>query len=244
MSSYEYLKPVLGEELYTSFLEKMSDSNLSLINASDGTYVPKAKFDTEIAAKRHYMEQMETLSRDKAAVDEENLKLRDQVSKLTEAGEKREKEVGKSHETISKLQEQVKVLSGDLEQRENDLKSMDTYKGEVERLQSVIAERDHTIEKIHKQGRLTGLLREAGARNPDVLMRMLDLDRITETDGKVEGLTEQIKALKSSDPYLFSDRPAPRGGVDIGNTGAPLSGEDALNRQVNLEIRRAAGYNI
>ena len=74
-------------------------------------------------------------------------------------------------------------------------------------------------------------------------MRMIDIDKVQEKDGKVTGLEEQLKALKASDPYLFTDIPAPRGGVDS-VPQHPLSGEDALSRQVNLEIRRAAGYNV
>ena len=72
MASLEFLKPVLGDQVYTSFLEKMNDApGITLVNASDGSYVPKAKFDTEIAAKKQYLSQVESLSKEKATLDAE-----------------------------------------------------------------------------------------------------------------------------------------------------------------------------
>ena len=244
MASLEFLKPVLGDQVYTSFLEKMNDApGITLVNASDGSYVPKAKFDTEIAAKKQYLSQVESLSKEKATLDAVISSLKNQLNEATETGSKREKDMKKDAEMIAKLQGEVKQLSGDLEQRTKDLEAAGNYKGEIERLNGIIAERDRSIDTIRKQGRLSIMLKESGARNPDVLMRMIDIDKVQEKDGKVTGLDEQLKALKASDPYLFTDIPAPRGGVDS-VPQHPLSGEDALSRQVNLEIRRAAGYNV
>ena len=244
MANLEFLKPVLGEQVYTSFLEKMSDAQgITLVNATDGSYVPKAKFDTELAAKKQYLSQVEALSKEKASLDAEVSSLRNQLEEASQLGARRDKDVQKSAETIAKLQSEVKQLNGDLEVRTREAKEAGTFKGEIDRLNGVIAERDRAIETIRKQGRLAVMLREAGARNPDVLMRMIDLDKVSEHEGKVTGLDEQLKALKTSDPYLFTDRPAPRGGVDS-IPAKPVSGEDALSRQVNLEIRRAAGYNV
>ena len=45
---YEYLKETLGEELYGQFTEKMQGSGIELVNARDGSYIPKAKFDEEV----------------------------------------------------------------------------------------------------------------------------------------------------------------------------------------------------
>ncbi len=244
MANLEFLKPVLGDQVYTSFLEKMNEApGINLVNASDGSYVPKAKFDTEIAAKKQYLSQVEALSREKATLDAEVSTLRNQLQEASETGSKREKDMKKDAEIIAKLQGEVKQLSGDLEQRKHDLEEAGTFKGEIERLNGIIAERDRSIETIRKQGRLSLMLRESGARNPDVLMRMIDIDKVQEKDGKVTGLDEQLKALKASDPYLFNDVPAPRGGVDNAPQ-RPLSGDELLSRQVNLEIRRAAGYNV
>ena len=244
MANLEFLKPVLGDQVYTSILEKMNEApGITLVNASDGSYVPKAKFDTEIAAKKQYLTQVEALSKEKATLDAEISTLKNQLNEASETGSKREKDMKKDAELIAKLQGEVKQLSGDLEQRTRDLEAAGSYKGEIERLNGIIAERDRSIENIRKQGRLCVMLRVSGARNPDVLMRMIDIDRVQEKDGKVTGLEEQLKALKASDPYLFSDTPAPRGGVDS-VPQHPLSGEDAISRQVNMEIRRAAGYNV
>lgn len=43
---YDYLKPILGDELHTQFCEKMNGATgITLANIADGSYIPKAKFD-------------------------------------------------------------------------------------------------------------------------------------------------------------------------------------------------------
>ena len=44
----DFLKPHLGDDLFAQVAEKLEGvSGLTLINASDGSYIPKAKFDDE-----------------------------------------------------------------------------------------------------------------------------------------------------------------------------------------------------
>lgn len=43
---FDYLKPVLGDELYAQFVEKMSSATgITLANIADGSHIPKNKFD-------------------------------------------------------------------------------------------------------------------------------------------------------------------------------------------------------
>jgi len=45
-------------------------------------------------------------------------------------------------------------------------------------------------------------------------MKLLDLDKVTVTDAGPSGLKEQVEALKTAQPYLFTDAPNPKGGGD------------------------------
>ena len=46
--NYDYLKPVLGEELFGQFAEKMAAAQgIQLANVGDGAYIPKAKYDAD-----------------------------------------------------------------------------------------------------------------------------------------------------------------------------------------------------
>ena len=43
---YEFLKPILGDELFAQFEEKMQGATgITLANIADGSHIPKAKFD-------------------------------------------------------------------------------------------------------------------------------------------------------------------------------------------------------
>ena len=243
MANLEFLKSVLGEELYTKLLEKLTDAKgISLVNAADGSYVPKAKFDAEIASRKQYSAQVDELGKARAELESELSRVRDQLRKAAEKETGYQAEAEKAGKTLRKLEEQVKALTGTLEERTRDLQAAQEYKDQAEKLTAQLADRDKAVERIRKESRISGRLRGIGARNPDVLLRMLDLDQITEEQGKLAGLEEQIQALKASDPYLFADSTAPKGGLD----GAPggSSGPEGVNTQVNREIRRAAGYNV
>ena len=85
-STYEFLKPVLGDELYTQFDEKMSAAEgISLVNLTDGQYIPKAKFDEERNTNKGYKSQIDELNQKLAelqkAVDG-NETLKGQIAQL------------------------------------------------------------------------------------------------------------------------------------------------------------------
>jgi len=46
----DFLKPVLGDELFAQFAAAVKPSGMNLVNIADGSYIPKAKFDEKIAA--------------------------------------------------------------------------------------------------------------------------------------------------------------------------------------------------
>ena len=51
---------------------------------------------------------------------------------------------------------------------------------------------------------------KAKARDIEVVMPLIDLEKVTITDTGLEGLTEQLDALKESKAYLFdTEEPAP-----------------------------------
>jgi hypothetical protein len=77
--------------------------------------------------------------------------------------------------------------------------------------------------------------REAGAKNPERLWRLIDRDAIEfDPNGEPINATSLIAELRQTDPYLFEPRRG-KGGVDGGRQqGAPKF-------DMNSELRRAAG---
>ena len=234
-TNFDYLKPVLGEELFTQFTEKMANANgITLVNVSDGSYVPKAKFDTEIAAKKQYSGQVAELSKQQATLEQ-------QIKELTEKLDAAQAEGANA----KALQEKVDELTADLEAKKKALNETKPLSKQVAELTAAVADRDKAIEFMGKSNRVSNLLRKSGARNPEVLMRMIDMDKVGEADGAITGLEEQVEALKLSDPYLFAGEPSPKGGVNDGGTNTrPKASTDNENQNINDELRRAAGRDI
>ncbi len=59
----EWLKPILGDELYGQVADKLQgNEKITLVNASDGSYVPKGKFDEQHATVKTYKDQVAELN--------------------------------------------------------------------------------------------------------------------------------------------------------------------------------------
>lgn len=73
-------------------------------------------------------------------------------------------------------------------------------------------------------------LAAAGARNPRVVKAAIDLEQVELTeDGELQGLQEQVEALKRSDGYLFETvQPAGFGGVIRCDSGVRHGGMGAM----------------
>ena len=196
MSNYEFLKPVLGDELYTQFSEKMSGSEaegIMLVNAKDGSYIPKAKLDEERSTSKGYKGQIEELN--------------------------------------AQLAELKKAVEGN-----------DSLKEQIAKLQEGITSRDAALKAQQMDFTIKDAVRGSKAKNADVVIKMIDRGKITENDGHIYGLNEQIEALKKTDAYLFEEekpQQTPAGGIDPHND--PSLQKPTTNSAINDMIRRAAG---
>lgn len=191
MSNYDYLKPILGDDLFGQFAEKMNGAEgVNLANIADGNYIPKAKFDEQRNTSKNYKTQIEQLN-----------------SKLTA------------------LQE---AANGN-----------EALKGQIAQLQQDIASRDAAMKQRQLEFAIKNAVRDSKARNADVVAKMIDASKITQNNGSIYGLDQQIKALKQSDAYLFEEEYGSNGGVDPHQN--PDGGKPTLNATLNDLIRKAAG---
>lgn len=187
----DFLKPVLGEELFGQVSEKLADAKgITLVNTADGSYVPKAKLDEERTVSKGY----------KTQLDE---------------------------------------LNGKLSEMQKDKEATDTLKGQITQLQNDIATKDAEMKAQRLQYTVKDSLRSSKAKNPDVVIKMIDMGKITEKDGQFIGLNDQIEAIKKSDAYLFEEEQSPSGGADPHQD--PSGEKPGVNATVNDMIRRAAG---
>lgn len=156
---------------------------------------------------------------------------------------------------ISSLNQQITTLNGQIADKDksiNDLNTqikntannnanVDDLNKQIEQLKKDVADRDTTIANNSKQYRIKNELRNSKAKNVDIIWPLLKLDSITEKDGKLEGLTEQIEALQKSDAYLFDTNTGNQRGGFSGNqdlAGANQTNNDLINNAIRNAFRR------
>lgn len=189
--AYDFLKPVLGDELFAQFDEKMKASEgITIANVSDGSFIPKAKFDEE-------------------------------------------RNNGKAYK------QQIEELNGKLTALQQAADGNEALKGQITQLQNDIAAKEDELKNQRLRYSIVDAVRKSKARNEDVVFRMIDQSKITENGGNLYGLSEQLEALKKSDPYLFESEHSPSGGYDPSH--APEGKGKSGNASINDAIRRAAG---
>lgn len=60
---FDFLKPILGDDLFAQVVAKIpDDGKIVLVNAADGTHIPKAKFDEVNEAKKGLTAQLTDLT--------------------------------------------------------------------------------------------------------------------------------------------------------------------------------------
>lgn len=187
----EFLKDILGEELYGQVSEKLEGvEGVRIVNGADGSFVPKDVLDRE-------------------------------------------------RETVKTYKKQLGELKGTLSALQAENATFDDVKGQLNSLQQTLAAKDAEMAKQRLQYGVRDAVRDAKARNIDVVSRMIDMSKVAETDGGIVGLSEQLESLRKSDAYLFEDAPKPTGGVPPMTEQTPNNVSVAA--QMNEAIRKMAG---
>lgn len=82
------------------------------------------------------------------------------------------------------------------------------------------------LSEVTKRYAILDHLRDAGARDPKVLLPLLKLDDVSlQEDGTLQGLDEQLAPIKESHPYLYVSEEPPVASVS-GGTGRASTGAE------------------
>ena len=147
-------------------------------------------------------------------------------------------DIGKAKGDFEALKTQVDDLTGQLKDRDKQLADLKDTVKDNETLTAKITELEEANKKTVTdwQGKLTtleknhaieGAIRDAKGKNTKAIMALLDVEKITFADGKLEGLSEQLETLTKGEDtgFLFGETkvPAPKG-TDPHNPPAPGGG--------------------
>jgi hypothetical protein len=157
----------------------------------------EAKLGTE---KKYFFAEGEFIPKSRFdEVNTQNKDLKQQVAdrdkQITDLGPK-----AKGNEDMTKKIEELQAANK---------KAAEDYEAKI-----LARDRDHALD---------GELRNVKVKNSKAVSALLDHTKITFKDGKIEGLNEQVEALKKSDAYLF----------DEANPGVPPKAGGKVNPPAN-----------
>ncbi|CAM3206957.1 phage scaffolding protein [Lactiplantibacillus plajomi] len=118
---------------------------------------------------------------------------------------------------VEAIKAENETLKGNVANRDKDLKALKKQLGNNEELAKQVTELQAKYDEDTKSltaqlnqtklnGALDTVLSSAKARNPKAVKGLLDMDKVKLTDdGKLEGVDDQLAALRKSDAYLFDE---------------------------------------
>ncbi|WP_258115637.1 phage scaffolding protein [Levilactobacillus yiduensis] len=127
------------------------------------------------------------------------------------------KYVETSKSQLAELTTETESLKTQIADRDKDIKGLKKDAGDNEVLSKQLTDLQdkyktdtetltQQLSQTKLNGALTTALTGAKVRNPKAVEGLLDMDKVKLTDdGKLEGLDDQLSALKESDGYLFDE---------------------------------------
>lgn len=148
-------------------------------------------------------------------------------------------------EKVKALNASIASLTTELDEAKKASGTIHALNQQIEQLKNDVAERDGRITTMQRSGKMLEKIRAAKARNPETVLRLIDMNKISEDkDGNLTGFDEQVESLQKSDPYFFQADNGGRGGFGGGkdpNAGGNGGNGAPSNADVNASIRAAAG---
>jgi chromosome segregation ATPase len=134
-------------------------------------------------------------------------------------------DIGRAKGATDELKSQISQLQTQLSDKTNEYntlaektKDFDALNEKVTQLESektqLKTDMDNQMNNLHLDFAVETGLREAGAKNVKAAKALLDMSKISRVDGVVNGLNEQIEALKGAEDSAFifgTQNPAPSG---------------------------------
>lgn len=162
-------------------------------------------------------------------------------------------DIGRAKGELDSYKEKITNLENDLKTKTDRITELEKSNVDIQALQDKITqletdngtlkgELDTKVAALLKNHAIENGVRDAKAKNVKAVMALLDLEKVTFTDGKLEGLSEQLESLTQNESYLFGDshhvpvgtnpaRPDAKGGTPATNKSFADAIADAINNQ-------------
>lgn len=150
-----------------------------------------------------------------------------------------QKEIGKNFVAKSDFNaknDEIKTLATEIEGLKTTVKSSGEATAKLAELQAKYdkdtGDLKGQIKQVKDDFAIDAEIAKTGARNGKAVRALLDFSKVTVgDDGKIDGLEDQIQALKTSDAYLFGGTGRQGTPPKVGDP-APKDGEQNLGEQI------------
>lgn len=143
------------------------------------------------------------------------------------------RDVSKAKGDLTALQTRVNELENDIKTKETTIATLQTKADSVDGLNEEISQLKNTnteltnklnteVSQIKKNYAIENGVRDAKARNLKAVMAQLDMEKITYENGELNGLTEQLEALKTGEDtsFLFGEAQIAPAGTHVATPNA------------------------
>ena len=127
-------------------------------------------------------------------------------------------DIGRAKGELQTYKDKVTELEGEIRTKDTKIADLEKSNGDVSELRDKVAqlEADKTklqgdldtkVTELQKNHAIENGVRDAKAKNVKAVMALLDMSKITFTEGKLDGLSTQLEALTTGEDssFLFGD---------------------------------------
>lgn len=195
------IRDALGSDLYAQVSPRLRDLKLEILDPAEGLYVKKDEMDKlrkseadAISMARTVTESLEEVKK-KAKEDSDTY-----VSQLSDMEDR-----------LKAREAEVQALKDQHREKDQAMRGMQE---QLTGLEKRLKESTGTIRGLEKTAYERRIVEKSGAKDPDLVMRLLDDSRVLEEkDGSYSGISEQLEEMKRGAAYLFRGEISERGGL-------------------------------
>ena len=216
------IRDALGSELYAQVSPRLRDLKLEILDPAEGLYVKKDEMD------KLRKSEADAVSRARTVTES----LEEVQKKAKEDSDTYVSQLSDMEDRLKAREAEVQALKDQHREKDQAMRGMQE---QLTGLEKRLKESTGTIRGLEKTAYERRVVEKSGAKDPDLVMRLLDESRVLEEkDGSYSGISEQLEEMKRGAAYLFRGEISERGGLtDV--RGMHHEGD------VNAAIRAAFG---
>ena len=216
------IRDALGSDLFAQVSPKLRDLKLEILDPAEGLYVKKDEMD------KLRKSEADAISRARTVTES----LEEVKKKAKEDSDTYVSQLSDMEDRLKAREAEVQALKDQHWEKDQAMRGMQE---QLSGLEKRLKESKGTIRGLEKTAYERRVVEKSGAKDPDLVMRLLDDSRVLEEkDGSYSGISEQLEEMKRGAAYLFRGEISERGGLtDV--RGMHHEGD------VNAAIRAAFG---